>query len=62
MPLWSTKRPKHNSIDITDASARMSNAAASLRLTAIRARHAAGHAHRFTERVEAHIVHQQGAP
>ncbi|MFC4507024.1 MULTISPECIES: hypothetical protein [Streptomyces] len=61
MALWSTKRPQHNTIDITDASARMHKAAISLRLTAIRARHASNDAQRFTDRVESQIVNNQGA-
>ena len=60
MAFWSTKRP-HNTIDIADASARMKNAAASLRRTAIRARHASNDAQRFTDRVESQIMNNQGA-
>jgi hypothetical protein len=59
--LWSTKRPQHNTIDIADASARMTQAATTLRLTVIKARHASSDAHRFTERVESQIVNNQGA-
>lgn len=61
MALWSTKRPPHNTIDIADASARMTQAAATLRLTAVKARHATNDARRFTDRVEAQFVNNQGA-
>lgn len=61
MAFWNTKRPQHNSIDLADASARMKDAASSLRLTAIRARHVSNDARRFTDRVEAQIVNNQGA-
>ncbi|MEU0214395.1 hypothetical protein ABZ281_04465 [Streptomyces sp. NPDC006265] len=61
MAFWSTKRPQHNTIDLADASARMDKAAVKLRLTAIRARHATADARRFTDRVEAQIVNNQGA-
>jgi hypothetical protein len=39
----------------------MTKAAATLRLTAIKARHASNNARRFTDRVEAQIVNNQGA-
>jgi hypothetical protein len=58
---WNTKRPQHHTIDIADASARMKDAASALRLTAIKARHASNDARRFTDRVEAQIVNNQGA-
>lgn len=61
MALWSTKRPQHNSIDFADASARMTKAAVTLRLAAVKARHASHDAQRFTDRVEAQIVNNQGA-
>ncbi|MEU7278714.1 hypothetical protein AB0A69_07980 [Streptomyces sp. NPDC045431] len=61
MALWNTKRPQHNSIDLADASARMTKAALALRLTAVKARHATADARRFTDRVESQIVNQQGA-
>lgn len=61
MAFWNTKRRQHNSIDLADASARMKDAASTLRLTAIRARHASNDARRFTDRVEAQIVNNQGA-
>jgi hypothetical protein len=51
---WSTKRPQHNTIDLADASARMNKAA-------VTARHATADARRFTDRVEAQIVNNQGA-
>ncbi|MCZ0981812.1 hypothetical protein O1L60_30860 [Streptomyces diastatochromogenes] len=60
MAFWSTKRPQHNSIDFAEASARMESAAASLRLTAIKARHATSAAHQFGDRVETQIVKSQG--
>ncbi|MFL4491715.1 hypothetical protein ACJ6WD_10740 [Streptomyces sp. VTCC 41912] len=61
MAFWSTKRPPHNSIDYADASARMKSAAASLRLTVIKARHATSAAQQFGARVETQIVNHQGA-
>jgi hypothetical protein len=39
----------------------MTQAAATLRLTAVKARHATNDARRFTDRVEAQFVNNQGA-
>lgn len=63
MPLWTTRRAKHKKLDIADAAARMTQCAASLRLTVSKARSASTYAQTFGDRVEAQIAHDhRGAP
>jgi hypothetical protein len=63
VPLWITKRSKPHTIDIAEAAARMTQCAASLRLTVSKARRASTYAQTFGDRVEAQIAHEQrGAP